>query len=308
MAKQAKDFERWVKAAAELGRTDNPLNIPYDIAVREAVAAAAFVKKYWEPEGDRPGLKRVKSRLPASSSEELLSIVHAVQEAQTRLLLIVDPAVADLGERARFVVDELESALEFLLDDDVDEPADAQLARIREFHAQDGQRSSALSQALRDYAGLAESLKDRLVEADEAFDVRLIAEARKLAEDLQRRALEAAPEAGASAGAAATRNQLLHLMVARVGAIRKTAAHVFRRHPEIAREVTSAYERRRRAAARREKARKAAEAAQASGKQAEASGKPAAAPATATVAPTTAAPAPATPATAAAAPAAATTP
>ncbi|WP_437877398.1 hypothetical protein [Sorangium sp. So ce513] len=303
MAKQAKDFERWVKAAAELGRSDNPLNVPYDIAVREAVAAAAFVKKYWEPDGERPGLKRVKSRLPASSSEELLSIVHAVQEAQTRLLLIVDPAVADLGERARFVVDELESALEFLLDDDVDEPADAQLARIKEFHAQDGQRSSALSQALRDYAGLAESLKDRLVEADEAFDVRLIAEARKLAEDLQRRALEAAPEAGASAAATATRNQLLHLMVARVGAIRKTAAHVFRRHPEVAREVTSAYERRRRAAARREKARKAAEAAQANAKPATTPAPAPAAPAPTTAAPTTAAPAPTTAAPTTAAPA-----
>ncbi|AUX20635.1 uncharacterized protein SOCEGT47_011080 [Sorangium cellulosum] len=255
--------------------------------------------------GDRPGLKRVKSRLPASSSEELLSIVHAVQEAQTRLLLIVDPAVTDLGERARFVVDELESALEFLLDDDVDEPADAQLARIKEFHAQDGQRSSALSQALLDYAGLAESLQDRLVEADEAFDVRLIAEARKLAEDLQRRALEAAPEAGASAAAATTRNQLLRLMVERVGTIRKTAAHVFRRHPEIAREVTSAYERRRRAAARREKARKAAEAGQASGKPAAASGKPAAAPAPGT--PAAAPTAPAAPAPGTAAPAAATT-
>ncbi|WP_437817441.1 hypothetical protein [Sorangium sp. So ce1078] len=259
MAKQGKDYDRWVKAAAEQARTDNPLSVPYDVAVREAVAAAAFVKKYWEPDGDRPGLKRVKSRLPASSSEELLSIVHAVQEAQTRLLLIVDPAVADVGERARFVVDELESALEFLLDDDVDEPADAQLARIKEFHAQDGQRSSALSQALRDYAGLAESLKDRLVEADEEFDVRLILEARKLAEDLQRRTLETIPEGGTSAAATTIRNQLLHLMLERVGAIRKTAAHVFRRHPEIVREVTSAYERRRRAATRREKARKAAE-------------------------------------------------
>ncbi|AUX41109.1 hypothetical protein SOCE26_025140 [Sorangium cellulosum] len=259
MAKQGKDYDRWVKVAAEQARTDNPLSLPYDVAVREAVAAAAFVKKYWEPDGDRPGLKRVKNRLPASSSEELLSIVHAVQEAQTRLLLIVDPAVADVGERARFVVDELESALEFLLDDDVDEPADAQLARIKEFHAQDGQRSSALSQALRDYAGLAESLKDRLVEADEEFDVRLILEARKLADDLQRRTLETIPEGGTSAAATTIRNQLLHLMLERVGAIRKTAAHVFRRHPEIVREVTSAYERRRRAATRREKARKAAE-------------------------------------------------
>ncbi|WP_437281065.1 hypothetical protein WME90_11040 [Sorangium sp. So ce375] len=258
MAKQGKDYDRWVKAAAELGRTDNPLSLPYDIAVREAVTAAAFVKKYWEPDGERPGLKRVKRRLPASSSDDLLSIVHAVQEAQTRLLLIVDPAVADVGERARFVVDELESTLEFLLDDDIDEPADAQLARIKDFHAQDGQRSSALSQALRDYAGLAASLEDRLVEADEEFDVRLIAEARKLAEDLQRRALETIPDGDTSAAVAAIRNQLLHLMIERVGAIRKTAAHVFRRHPEIVREVTSAYERRRRAAARREKARKTA--------------------------------------------------
>ncbi|AUX21505.1 hypothetical protein SOCEGT47_019910 [Sorangium cellulosum] len=268
MAKQGKDYARWVKAAAETGRTDNPLKVPYEVAVREAVAAAAFVTKYWEPDGERPGLKRVKSRLPASSSEELLSIVRAVQEAQTRLLLIIDPAVTDLGERARFVVDELESALEFLLDDDVDEPADAQLARIKEFHAQDGQRSSALSQALRDYAGLAESLKDRLLEADEEFDVRLLVEARKLADALQRRAIETAPERGASAAATTIRNQMLHLMTGRVAAIRKTAAHVFRRHPEIVREVTSAYERRRRVAARREKARKAAEAGAAQGKPA----------------------------------------
>ncbi|XXX78865.1 hypothetical protein WMF30_08820 [Sorangium sp. So ce134] len=112
-------------------------------------------------------------------------------------------------------------------------------------------------------------------------------EARKLAEDLQRRALEAAPEAGGSAAATTIRNQLLHLMVERVGAIRKTATHVFRRHPEIAREVTSAYERRRRTTARSEKARKAAEAGQANGKPAEANGKPAAAPAPGTPAPAT---------------------
>ncbi|XXT21736.1 hypothetical protein WME94_09270 [Sorangium sp. So ce429] len=103
---------------------------------------------------------------------------------------------------------------------------------------------------------------------------------RKLAEDLQRRALAAAPEAGASAAATTTRNQLLHLMVERVGAIRKTAAHVFRRHPEIVREVTSAYERRRRAAARREKVRKAAEPGQANGKPAAASAPATPAPAT----------------------------
>ena len=169
--------------------------------------------------------------------------------------MIVEPR-----EHPRMVVDELESALEFLLDDGVEEPADAQLAQIKEFHAQDGQRSSALSQALRDYAALAESLKGRLVEVDEEFDVRLIAEARQIAADLSRQRVDVTPVDGGAAAAVVTRNQLLHLMMDRVGAIRKTAAHVFRRTPDIVREVTSAYERRRRAAARREKAKKAAEA------------------------------------------------
>jgi hypothetical protein len=39
----------------------------------------------------------------------------------------------------------------------------------------------------------------------------------------------------------------------KVASVRKAAARVFVRYPEIAREVTSAYERRRRAAARRAK-------------------------------------------------------
>jgi hypothetical protein len=55
--------------------------------------------------------------------------------------------------------------------------------------------------------------------------------------------------------ALARRNRLLHLLVRRVTLVRRTAARVFVRHPEILREVTSAYERRRRAVARREKAR-----------------------------------------------------
>ncbi|WP_237245140.1 MULTISPECIES: hypothetical protein [Sorangium] len=65
---------------------------------------------------DRTGRSVIGSSPSTASSAieaELLSLVHAVQEAQTRLLLIVDPAVADLGERARFIIDELESALEF---------------------------------------------------------------------------------------------------------------------------------------------------------------------------------------------------
>ncbi|WP_437894163.1 hypothetical protein [Sorangium sp. So ce124] len=231
--------------------------MPYDVFLKEAGQVAGFVAARWEPTTSLPGLQRVKARLPASTADDILSLVHAAQTAQTTLLLLVDPVVIDHGERARFLIEELESAIEFLLDDGVDEPADTQLATIQAFHADSAQRSSALHQALSDYAGLAESLKDRLVEIDEAFDVALIKEARELA-----RALAAAPAAPPPADsevkeATRIRNGMLVLLMSKMGLVRKAAARVFQRHPEILREVTSTYERRRRAAARRAKAQQA---------------------------------------------------
>ncbi|WP_437807226.1 hypothetical protein [Sorangium sp. So ce1078] len=247
-------YDRWHDQAKAAAQTENPLKVPYDIALKEAGQVAGFFNKHWEPAGTLPGLRRVKARLPESTGEEIVSLVYAVQEAQTKLLLLVDPVVVDHGERARFVLDEIESALEFLLDDGVDEPADAQLTAIQEFHADIGQRSSALHQALSDYAALAESLKDRLAEVDEDFDAALITEAKELA-----RALAGAPAAPPPADsdvkeATRIRNGLLRLLQEKMALVRKAGARVFQRHPEVLREVTSSYERRRRAAARRAKA------------------------------------------------------
>ncbi|XXX73055.1 hypothetical protein WMF30_35940 [Sorangium sp. So ce134] len=247
-------YDRWRDLAKAAAQTENPLKVPYDIALKEAGQVAGFFNKHWQPTGTLPGLRRVKARLPESTGEEIVSLVYAVQEAQTKLLLLVDPVVVDHGERARFVLDEIESALEFLLDDGVEEPADAQLTAIQEFHADIGQRSSALHQALSDYAALADSLKDRLAEVDEDFDAALITEAKELA-----RALAAAPAAPPAADsevkeATRIRNGLLRLLQEKMALVRKAAARVFQRNPEVLREVTSSYERRRRAAARRAKA------------------------------------------------------
>ncbi|AUX20686.1 uncharacterized protein SOCEGT47_011590 [Sorangium cellulosum] len=251
-------YERWLDQAKEVAQAENPLRMPYDVFLKEAGQVAGFVGARWEPSESLPGLRRVRARLPASTADEILSLVHAVQAAQTRLLLLTDPVVIDHGERARFLIDELESAIEFLLDDGVEEPADTQLATIQAFHADSAQRSSALHQALSDYAGLAESLKDRLVEIDEAFDAALIDEARELARTLST-APAALPRPDADVkGAMRIRNGMLVLLANKVGLVRKAAARVFQRHPEILREVTSTYERRRRAAARRAKAQQQA--------------------------------------------------
>lgn len=251
------DAKQWVEEAATVASTENPLDIPYEVALREALAAAKFVRRYWEADGDRPGLSRFSKRLPKSTSDDIVSLVTAVQNQQTKLLLLVDPVVGELGERARAIIDELESTIAFLLDDGVEEDADRQLAQIKEFHSQDGQRSSALAQSLRNYAALAQSLKERLIAIDSEFDPKLIKQALALADQLVASpAAAAAPDAIEQARA--TRNRMLHLLVRKVGIVRSTAAHAFRKHPEIVREATSAYERRRRSLARKAAQEKAA--------------------------------------------------
>ncbi len=144
-----------------------------------------------------------------------------------------------------------------MLDDDVEEPADAQLAALQAFHAQSGQRSSALHQALSDYSALAESLKDRLIEVDKAFDAATIAEARELSAKLAAAPAAAPPGQAEVKNAVLVRNGLLSLLMGKIALVRKGAARVFRGFPETYREVTSTYERRKRAAARRAKSAKA---------------------------------------------------
>lgn len=249
----ASHLDRWLDQAIALRATENPLHMPYDVALKEAGQVAGFLVKYWTPTAGLPGLERVKARLPKSTGDDIVSLVHATQEQQTKLLLLVDPVVIDHGERARFLIDELESALEFLLDDDVTEEADTQFAALQAFHAQGGQRSSALHQALSDYAALAESLQARLVEVDGVFDVALIAEAKALGVKLAEAPAAPPPAQEAVKSAVLARNGLLKLLGGKVAQVRKAAAHVFRGFPETYREVTSTYERRRRAAARRAK-------------------------------------------------------
>ena len=251
------NYDRWQAEAIALNASENPLRVPYDVALKEAGQVASFLFKYWELTTGLPGLSRVKGRLPKSTGDDIVSLVHATQEAQTKLLLLVDPVVVDEGDRARFLIDELESALEFLLDDDVTEEADAQLAALQAFHAQGGQRSSVLHQALSDYAALAESLQARLVAVDESFDVAHIAEARALGTKLAAAPAAPPPAAEVVKSAVLTRNGMLTLLSNKVAQVRKAAAHVFRAFPETYREVTSTHERRRRAATRRAKVKEA---------------------------------------------------
>jgi hypothetical protein len=243
------DVARWLPETETMNQTLNPLTLPFHVALNEAVECARFFSARWEPQGTLPGLRRLsKSKLPATTGDEILSLARAIQETQTRYLLAVDPGVVDLGSRARSLIDTLESALRFLLDDGIDEPADIQLAQIRETRSQSGERSDALAQSLHDYASLADTLRARLVDMDEDFPPAIIDEAKELAVQLRERPAHSYQEAEAAKSLRILRNRLLVLLQSRVRAVRLGAGYVFSGYPEIAREVSSAYERKRRAA------------------------------------------------------------
>ena len=61
---------RWVAAAVRVDGDDSPLNVPYGVFLGEARDAAGFVRKRSRPDGARPGLDRVRNRLPAATADD----------------------------------------------------------------------------------------------------------------------------------------------------------------------------------------------------------------------------------------------
>jgi len=251
---------RWIAAAMRVDDDANPLNVPYEVFLGEARDAAGFVRKRWRPEGAVPGLERVRNRLPAATADEVAELIDAVQHAQTEATLAVAPqAPADLA-RAGELVELLAGALDFTLGDGDPDGDDARrLARVRDAHASAGSSPAALGQDLRNHAALADAVRARLVHDDAGFDLACIDEALVLASRLARPSLapepaEADGDVAPTVGTLSLRNRLLRLLVDRVALVRRCARHVFAAHPEVLQEVTSAYERERRARGRKARA------------------------------------------------------
>jgi len=143
-------------------------------------------------------------------------------------------------DRARYVVSEIKAALEYLFDDGVEDDRDAQLAAVGKAHAADPDTADALALELVDHAELASRHRDELVEQC-WFDAALIDEASRLAKALGER--PATSQAGAPVEqkkALDLRNRIATLLWQRMSQVRAAARYVFRHHPMIVREVTSA--------------------------------------------------------------------
>ncbi|MBI5479061.1 MAG: hypothetical protein HY906_09405 [Deltaproteobacteria bacterium] len=251
----------WDEAAWALPSDEFKATVPLYVLQGEAVDVAAFAAKYWDPKNAksgkvlRPGLASAGKNLPKKTVEEIRELQRAAEDAHSEYLLLVDPqAPADLLPRGRFVLGELTASLEWLFDDGVEDAKDAQLARVTTAHEGDPDTADALAGELVDYAALARPHRKEL-QGLGGFDAALIDEAPKLAAQLRDRPPAPVPPSAEERRALAYRNRLLTLLQARGGRGRAAARFVFRNHPAIIREATSAYERRRRAAARRAAAR-----------------------------------------------------
>ncbi len=165
------------------------------------------------------------------------------------------PTIAAPMERARFLVGEISSVLEFLFDDGVEDERDAQLDAVESSHAETPNSADAYAAELDDYANLANAYRKE-IDGLGGFDVKHLDEAKAVAEQLRNRPPTPVQQTEEAARALALRNRLATLLSIRMGFVRGAARFVFRNRPDIIREATSAYERRRRAAARRKAMKK----------------------------------------------------
>jgi hypothetical protein len=243
---------KWTPLAvdAEEARATAPLHV----LLGEAVDVASMMTHYWEPRVDKgrriPGFAGVTSNQTVTPelATEIKELQLAVATAHSEYLVLVQSAADTPLDRADFVMSEIRSTLEFLFDDGKHDEADVQLENLRAAFA-DSASQDAMALALEGYSELAGRHRDALAKID-GFEITLIEEARQLAEALRQQSAAAlirtTPDAQRQA--LSLRNRLLMLLLERVKRVRRTAAYVFRNHPEIVRKFTSAYERRRRTA------------------------------------------------------------
>ena len=250
---------RFTPAANALPSDDLLISVPYHVLLGEAVDVARFYEKYYDsvpPKDGSPGRRgfdtvvNKKQGLTASTAKDILALREAAQAAQTGYLMSVSPRGVAPMERGRALVDELASALEWHFDDGVTDERDAQLATVVQTHETTPDSADALAAELDDYAALASAYRDE-IDGVGGFDAATIDEAKKVAVELRERPASPVTPTEEMRVALALRNRLATLLGERMNLVRSAARFVFRGSPEIVREVTSAYERRRRAAARR---------------------------------------------------------
>jgi hypothetical protein len=217
--------------------TDALLALPADVMsfVAQLRALIQLARAGWErgPD-DAPGLKIVAMRYPLSRLDQLDALVLALSWADEQELGLsnLSPEATHSLQRASFICEELEAQLAYLLDDDILEPADEDLAELREVQEALGDSALARVQLLSAWVSMAEREQNRLAQLGD-FDPALLAEGRLLITQLVR----AVPSQVHSPQVLRELRQArrgLHALVCReLEPLQLAAAYVWRRHPAL---------------------------------------------------------------------------
>jgi len=251
---ETKVLDKWEPMARAIPEPIPGLRAPIAVMIGEALDVARFCQHNWKPQKHAdgslvlPGMQEALGNGTFSENivEELLELRTALVEAQGRYQMAIQQAGGLLATKARYVIGEIRSTLEWYLDDDVEDVRDAQLAKVNASH-ENAYSQDALAAALYDYAFLAEENLDG-IKGVGGFSPALIQEARDLALQLNEvSAGSATPEpTPAETEALELRNRIGVLLYGRMLKVRKAARYVYRHHPDAIRKVTSAYARRQR--------------------------------------------------------------
>lgn len=220
--------------------------------IKESQEIVAYARSVWKagPDG-APALQAGRAKCPPETLDRLSTLLAAFQYAHARELAEAHP-VADIGPkaaRAQFLINELDDALTFVLDDDIHEPADDKLDALQTTTKKQSKAGATLGQTLLAWGLFAQSERDRLSADAPDFDLSLVDEAIQLGTTLT----------SGKPLTPARRKELRNLRLglytlayAEMQKLRKASNYVYRHHPDIKRKFTSALERKRRANSRLE--------------------------------------------------------
>lgn len=252
-------LNKWSKEAWAVEAPLDTLGVPFYVLAGEALDVVRFARRYWDPGFDesgnvsRPGLSSAvgAGRFTNGIADEVQELHDALQAAQSKYKLAVNAPDAAPVDRAQFAIREMREVLHWYFDDGEEAKGDAQLAELTRTH-QNALSHDALAAALFDYAALADMHRTAITGLG-GFDASIIDNAPKIAMALRERSagpatFEPPPDVQQ---ALELRNRIATLLFDRMGRVRTAAQFVFRKHPAIVRQVTSAYERTQRAARRR---------------------------------------------------------
>jgi len=246
---------RWEPIAQSSGKGRRRPRLPVHVVTSEAAQAAAFFQRRWEPSTGAggqplPGLVSVEGKsLPAHTGQDILELIEAVGQAETRRRFAARHRGRAPVREAHAVAKELRAVLAWHLEGRRGQRASA--ARLLVADTRAARTHDALAAALGQLATVADEHR-AAIDGLGGFELRTIDRARALSDALLR---QSAGPAVADPGSdplrlTEARDRLITLLERHVAAVRNAARFVFRDHPQIVREATSAYERARRGQSR----------------------------------------------------------